>query len=58
MTERQDITCPKDGEPIPLDKLSIAKWSDQLYLIHCPRCKVFHGFVPSALGEGAAKEEE
>lgn len=58
MTERADITCPKDGATIPLEKLSISKWSDQLYLIYCPRCLVFHGFVPLVIGESASAEED
>ena len=41
---RNDIVCPKTGEPIPLDKLSICKWSDKLYLVHCPTCRVMHEF--------------
>jgi hypothetical protein len=43
---RGDITCPKTGQPIPLDKFSCSEWSDQLWLIHCPSCQVMHGFVP------------
>jgi hypothetical protein len=54
--ERADITCPKDGAPIPLGKLSISKWSDQLYLVHCPRCGAFHQFVPVARGERVPQE--
>lgn len=48
---RDDITCPKSGEPIPLDKFSISKFSDQLYLVHCPACRVMHEFVPVTDGE-------
>lgn len=58
MTVRDDITCPKDGDPILLDKFSIAKWSEALYLIHCPRCKTFHGFTPTASdGEALTTED-
>jgi len=42
LRERDDITCPKDGGHIPLDRLSVCKFSEQLYFIHCPRCNVFH----------------
>lgn len=48
---RDDITCPKTGERIPLGKLSCSKWSDDLYLIHCPNCHVFHQFVPQRHGQ-------
>lgn len=51
MTRRPDITCPKTGEMIELDKLSIMKWSDQVYLVHCPMCRTIHPFEPAALGE-------
>lgn len=52
---RPDITCPKSGEPIPLDKFSISKWSDSHYLVFCPSCRVMHkfvmrGFVPTVGG--------
>jgi hypothetical protein len=43
---RDDITCPTTGERIPLDKFSISKWSDQLYLVHCPTCRLMHEFTP------------
>jgi hypothetical protein len=46
ITERADIICPKNGEPIPLDKFSCSKWSDELYLIYCPACCAFHPFAP------------
>jgi hypothetical protein len=46
LRERDDITCPKDGEHIHLDRFSVCKFSEQLYFIHCPRCNVFHEFVP------------
>jgi hypothetical protein len=47
LSERDDITCPKTGERIPLDKFSVSKWSDQLYLVHCPACRVLHEFTPA-----------
>lgn len=43
-TTRPDVTCPKTGELIPLDKMSISKWSEKLYHIWCPACRVWHGF--------------
>jgi hypothetical protein len=50
LQERDDITCPKDGERIPHGY--VCKFSEQLYFIHCPRCNAFHQFVAfSADGE-------
>jgi hypothetical protein len=43
---RDDITCPRTGEPIPLDKFSISQWSEELYLVHCPTCRLLHEFTP------------
>jgi len=47
IVERDDITCPKDGERIlhAHGCFSVCKFSEQLYFIHCPRCNVFHQFV-------------
>ncbi len=47
---RDDITCPKSGEKIPLAEFSCSKWSDNLYFIYCPACGAFHQFVVT--GEG------
>jgi hypothetical protein len=47
-TTREDITCHKTGEPIPLDRFSCSKWSDDLYLVWCPTCHCWHGFCPTA----------
>lgn len=44
---RPDITCPKSGEPIPLDKFSISKFTDRIYFIYCPACRASHEFVAS-----------
>lgn len=41
---RPDITCPRTGAPIPLDKFSVSKWSNELYLVRCPSCDVWHEF--------------
>jgi hypothetical protein len=41
---RSDLTCRKTGEPIPLDNFSISKWSDRLWLVYCPECRVMHEF--------------
>lgn len=51
------VRCPKTGEPIPLDKFSISKWSDQLYLVYCPTCRVMHEFTPVA-ADGEERSEE
>jgi len=45
-TTRPDITCRRTGDPIPLDEMSISKWSDNLYLVYCPTCRVMHEFTP------------
>lgn len=45
-TTRPDITCPKDGELIPLDKMSIKKFTDRIYFVWCPRCRTNHTFNP------------
>lgn len=41
---RADITCPRDGELIPLDKYSVSKFSAKLHLVYCPRCTKWHQF--------------
>lgn len=45
---RPDITCPKSGETIPLDKFSISKFTDRMYLVYCPACRTNHEFVAQA----------
>jgi len=45
LRERDDITCPKDGGHIPLDRFSVCDLTRQIYFIYCPRCNVFHEFV-------------
>lgn len=47
-TTRPDITCPKSGEMIPLDKFSISKFTDRMYLVYCPACRTNHEFVAQA----------
>lgn len=42
---RDDITCPKSGEAIPLDRFSISKFTERIYFIWCPDCRVYHQFV-------------
>jgi hypothetical protein len=42
MTEREELTCPKTGEPI--DRKWIGKWSDTLYLAFCD-CGEVHELV-------------
>jgi hypothetical protein len=54
---RPDITCPKDGDLIPLDRLSISKWSETLYRVYCPRCNVWHGFVVTETRAALDKQE-
>lgn len=48
---RPDLTCRKTGQPIPLDDLSVMKWSDKLWLVYCPDCRVMHEFTPAATRE-------
>jgi hypothetical protein len=44
-TTRPDITCPKSGEPIPLDMYSCSKWNETHWNIYCPTCRVWHRFI-------------
>ena len=53
---RDGVICPKTGRPIPLDKFSCSKWSDKLWLIYCPSCRVLHWFECD--GPSIAKAEQ
>ena len=55
---RDDITCPVSGDPIPLNKLSVSKWSDQLYRIFCPACGVWHDFTPTKIAVSIGKSND
>ena len=46
---RADVVCPESGEPIPLYSMSISKFTDGVYLIHCPDCAASHQFTTTNL---------
>jgi hypothetical protein len=53
---RDDITCPKSGEMIPIEPFSISKFSETSYYIYCPMCWGWHEFTPEAVNTNPSKE--
>lgn len=45
---RADITCPKSGDMIPLDKFSVSKFSEKTYFVFCPECMAYHQFTAAS----------